>query len=174
MAHDTVVAARDELTVAIKRLNGCDDSMYAACWVAIDRAVDALIAAVRAERETEIGALRREQRDDVTRWNTANTEAQELIASLTGQLDAAEQHVKILQEQRAEREQPFPERNMSGLPPNPPNLSDAAEMLWTVIANVSEGDWTKQPKYWQDAAARWRDYYFQAVDITPRPTHPPS
>ena len=49
MADDIVAAARDELTVAIKRLNGCDDSMYAACWVAIDRAVDALIAAVRAE-----------------------------------------------------------------------------------------------------------------------------
>ena len=41
-------------------------------------------------------------------------------------------------------------------------MADAAEMLWIVVANVSEGDWTKQTKEWQEAAARWRDYYFAA------------
>jgi len=40
-------------------------------------------------------------------------------------------------------------------------LDDAANMLWIVLANVSEGDWTKQPKEWQKAAARWRDNYFK-------------
>jgi len=44
----------------------------------------------------------------------------------------------------------------------PPSMADAAEMLWTVIANVSEGNWTKQTPEWQEAAARWRDYYFAA------------
>jgi hypothetical protein len=42
-------------------------------------------------------------------------------------------------------------------------LRDAAEMLWTVVANVSGGDWTKQPQDWQDATARWRDNYFEAI-----------
>ena len=42
-------------------------------------------------------------------------------------------------------------------------MADAAEMLWVVLANVSEGDWTKQTQEWQDAARRWRDYYFAAI-----------
>jgi hypothetical protein len=28
---------------------------------------------------------------------------------------------------------------------------------------VSEGDWTKQTKEWQEAAAKWRDNYFKAI-----------
>lgn len=36
---------------------------------------------------------------------------------------------------------------------------DAAEMLWTVVANVDGGDWSKQSPEWQAAAARWRDNY---------------
>ena len=42
-------------------------------------------------------------------------------------------------------------------------FKDAAEMLWVVLANVSEGDWTKQPKEWQKAAKRWRDNYFKEL-----------
>lgn len=42
-------------------------------------------------------------------------------------------------------------------------LVDSAEMLWVVLANVSGGDWTKQTQEWQDAAARWRDEYFEAT-----------
>lgn len=42
-------------------------------------------------------------------------------------------------------------------------LKDAAEMLWVVLANVSEGDWTKQTTEWQVAAARWRNNYFTAI-----------
>ena len=42
-------------------------------------------------------------------------------------------------------------------------MTDAAEMLWVVLANVSEGDWTKQTPEWQAAAARWRDNYFAAI-----------
>jgi len=44
-------------------------------------------------------------------------------------------------------------------------MGDAAEMLWVVLANVSEGDWTKQTLEWQKAAARWRDNYFAAAGI---------
>ena len=44
-----------------------------------------------------------------------------------------------------------------------PTLADAAEMLWIVLANVSGGDWTRQSAEWQEAAARWRDYYFAAL-----------
>lgn len=36
-------------------------------------------------------------------------------------------------------------------------------MLWVVLANVSGGNWTEQTPEWQEAAARWRDYYFSAV-----------
>ena len=42
-------------------------------------------------------------------------------------------------------------------------LADAAEMLWVVLANVSEGDWTKQTEGWQIAAKKWRDNYFEAI-----------
>jgi hypothetical protein len=36
---------------------------------------------------------------------------------------------------------------------------DAAEMLWTAVANASNGDWSKQSPEWQEAARRWRDAY---------------
>ena len=42
-------------------------------------------------------------------------------------------------------------------------MAEAAEMLWVVLANVSGGDWSKQTQEWQDAAARWRDNYFDAL-----------
>jgi len=45
-------------------------------------------------------------------------------------------------------------------------LKDAAEMLWSVLANVSNGDWKKQSEEWQTAAARWRDNYFAALAET--------
>lgn len=32
------------------------------------------------------------------------------------------------------------------------DLLDAAEMLWTVVANASSGDWSKQNHDWQVAA----------------------
>ena len=44
-----------------------------------------------------------------------------------------------------------------------PNMDDAAEMLWVVLANVSGGDWKQQTPEWQEAAAKWRDYYFAAL-----------
>src|SRR5262245_17475331 len=56
---------------------------------------------------------------------------------------------------------------------NPPNIYDAAEMLWVVVANVSGGDWTQQSAEWQEAAARWRDYYFAVAKTLPKPTDPP-
>jgi hypothetical protein len=37
---------------------------------------------------------------------------------------------------------------------------DAADYLWTVVANVSGGDWSKQSKDWQEAAAKARDGFF--------------
>lgn len=40
-----------------------------------------------------------------------------------------------------------------------PNIEAAAEMLWGVVANVSGGNWEEQSKEWQEAAAKWRDYY---------------
>jgi hypothetical protein len=40
---------------------------------------------------------------------------------------------------------------------------DCAEYGWTIIANASGGDWTKEAKDWQEAAARFRD---QAEDAT--------
>ena len=40
---------------------------------------------------------------------------------------------------------------------------DAAEMLWTVVANASNGDWSKQSPEWQEAAARWRDAYIAEI-----------
>jgi hypothetical protein len=39
-------------------------------------------------------------------------------------------------------------------------LTDAAEMLWVVLANVNAGDWSTQTEEWQEAAIKWRDNYF--------------
>lgn len=36
---------------------------------------------------------------------------------------------------------------------------DLLETAWTIICNVSEGDWTKQTKEWQEAAVRLRTNY---------------
>ena len=42
---------------------------------------------------------------------------------------------------------------------------DAAEMLWVVLANVNGSDWRKQDKEWQRAAAKWRDNYFEKLEV---------
>ncbi len=42
--------------------------------------------------------------------------------------------------------------------------ADLCNYGWTIICNVSEGDWTKQPEQWQDAAARFRDEYHALLD----------
>lgn len=60
-----------------------------------------------------------------------------------------------------------------GEPPPLPDLANAAEMLWVVLANVSGGDWTQQTPEWQEAAARWRDNYFAAVKAAGGGTAPP-
>lgn len=53
-------------------------------------------------------------------------------------------------------------------------MTDAAEMLWVVLASVSGGDWTQQPAEWQEAAARWRDNYFAVLARAARPSPPSS
>lgn len=42
---------------------------------------------------------------------------------------------------------------------------DLIEMAWVILANVSEGDWTKQPQEWQDAVTRWRDEYHAHLSV---------
>lgn len=42
-------------------------------------------------------------------------------------------------------------------------LKDASEMLWACLANVSNGDWSKQSKEWQKYTRRWRDNYFKTL-----------
>lgn len=55
----------------------------------------------------------------------------------------------------------FRERLAGGAEERLKAITDAAEMLWVVLANVD--DWTKQSDEWQKAAARWRDNYFAAL-----------
>lgn len=40
---------------------------------------------------------------------------------------------------------------------------ERAETAWGIIANAGGGDWTKETKEWQEAAARWRDEYFATL-----------
>jgi len=40
-----------------------------------------------------------------------------------------------------------------------PQPYDLPYMAWTLLANVSEGDWTKQTPEWQGAVVRWRDEF---------------
>lgn len=37
------------------------------------------------------------------------------------------------------------------------------ETAWGVIANAGGGDWTRESPEWREAAARWRDAYFDAI-----------
>lgn len=52
---------------------------------------------------------------------------------------------------------------------NTENMTDiekvaaAGEMLWTVVANASGGDWSQQSEVWQEAAARWRDNFWNTL-----------
>ncbi len=46
-------------------------------------------------------------------------------------------------------------------------MSELTYDAWGVIANVSEGDWTKQPQEWQDAAKRWRDDFHASLAAQP-------
>lgn len=34
---------------------------------------------------------------------------------------------------------------------------EALEIAWGIIANAGNGDWAKETKEWQEAAAKWRD-----------------
>ena len=43
------------------------------------------------------------------------------------------------------------------------SLIDTADFLWVVLANVSGGDWSKQSREWQEAAAKARDDYFDSL-----------
>jgi hypothetical protein len=47
---------------------------------------------------------------------------------------------------------------------------DCAEYGWTIIANASGGDWTKEAKDWQEAAARFRDQYHACLAARPIPS----
>lgn len=41
------------------------------------------------------------------------------------------------------------------------------ETAWTLLANASGGDWTRESKDWQDAAAAWRDQWIASGHPTP-------
>jgi hypothetical protein len=51
---------------------------------------------------------------------------------------------------------------------------DCMNYAWTIICNVSEGDWTKQNQEWQDAAARCRDQYHALLDSLKKDSPPAS
>lgn len=42
-------------------------------------------------------------------------------------------------------------------------LEDVLETAWSLITNVSEGDWQKQSPDWQQAVVKWRDTQFHPV-----------
>jgi len=54
-------------------------------------------------------------------------------------------------------------------------LAEAENLLvhaWGIIANVSEGDWTRQSPTWQTAAAGWRDEWIKPSNAQPVPAAP--
>lgn len=48
-------------------------------------------------------------------------------------------------------------------PEQPAPLANALEFAWGIIANVSGSDWSLQSPEWQEAAARFRDQYWNPV-----------
>lgn len=45
---------------------------------------------------------------------------------------------------------------------------EAMEFLWTIICNVSNGDWRHESRDWRDAAARGRADYYNALELANR------
>lgn len=41
---------------------------------------------------------------------------------------------------------------------------DLLEYGWAILANVSDGDWTKQSEDWQEAVMKWRDKYHEYLN----------
>lgn len=39
-------------------------------------------------------------------------------------------------------------------------LQQGIYWVWTILANVSNGDWGQQPDRWREAAEKWRDEFF--------------
>lgn len=62
---------------------------------------------------------------------------------------------------------PLIEEKVRGLLEQKESAMDALNYAWTIICNVSEGDWTKQRQEWQDAADRFRDQYHALLDSNP-------
>jgi hypothetical protein len=52
------------------------------------------------------------------------------------------------------------------------SASDLLEWAWSIIANASGGDWSKESADWQAAAARWRDEWHQTLPAKPEPQAP--
>lgn len=72
----------------------------------------------------------------------------ERLKGKTGCCTQCEQYARELEKYKADGER----------------MAEAAEMLWVVLANVSDGNWIKQSFLWTKSAARWRDEYFKALD----------
>ncbi len=81
----------------------------------------------------------------------ANDESERQQAMLTKMMDHVERLPAALEERNAA---------LRALV----EMTDAAEMLWTVVANASNGDWTKQTTEWIQAAERWRDNFFRLIN----------
>jgi hypothetical protein len=54
---------------------------------------------------------------------------------------------------RAKAAQKWPEEHM-------------LEAAWKIIANAFEGDWSKAPAGWREAAIRWGESFHQQIAIT--------
>lgn len=52
-------------------------------------------------------------------------------------------------------------------------MMDLLETAWGVIANAGGGDWTKESRDWQEAAAKWRDRWHDLLRQTRAPPETP-
>jgi len=106
-------------------------------------------------------ALTRQDRDQYQFWQGWNAALQRLAAPAPQLEEMKDDHARgrsgATDSATGSPRSPHPD----GSPQQ--TMADAAEMLWIVLANVSEGDWTKQTPDWQEAAARRRDNYFAAL-----------
>jgi uncharacterized protein YoxC len=56
---------------------------------------------------------------------------------------------------------------------SPVALRDHLEWAWGIIANASNGDWTKQSDEWNGAAIKWRDKYHDLISEVTQPDAKP-
>lgn len=78
-------------------------------------------------------------------------------------LAAIEEGIQAFLDKKAAACLPLPDESPRAAPDDTKRL-DLLELAWVIIANAGGGDWERESKEWQEAAAKWRDDYHASIE----------